>query len=194
MSAENVVRRLADALRFELPFETRGSNLVVRPLEATGTLQLGTDDHTLDLVVNSSDVQVEIGSTLRITTESGAEIDLDADGNFDAGRKVTNVTENTTLDANSWNGILTNRGAGDAVTITLPNDAPVGAWFEYHGVADQNVTFATETVETLIVLNNAAASSLALSTGGEKIGAMARGVYDGTRWHAVAVSGTGTVA
>jgi hypothetical protein len=179
MSAENVVRRLSDAFRFKLPFETRGQDLVLRPMEDEGVFQFGDVGHGLDV---------------RIITTSGAQVDLDSDGNFDAGRKVNDLAANTTLGPETWNGILTNRGATGAITITLPDDAPVGAWFEYHGVADQDVTFASESATSLIVLNNAAANSLALSTTNEKIGAMARGVFDGTRWHAVAVSGTGTAA
>jgi hypothetical protein len=69
--------------------------------------------------------------------------------------------------------IFTNHGATGAVTFTLPqpNQALIGGWYRFIGVADQNITVAAPTNDTLIGLNDAAADSIAFSTAGQKIGA-----------------------
>lgn len=80
--------------------------------------------------------------------------------------------------------IFTNRGAGGAVIFTLP--APVqalaGVYYEFLGIANQNITVATATADTLIVVNDLTADSLAISTTNQKIGSLMRVVCDGTSW------------
>lgn len=81
--------------------------------------------------------------------------------------------------------LFTNRGAVGAVTFTLPTltnqpDA-MGIWAEFVGVADQTFTVAAAAGKAVCV-NNAAATSLACSTGNQKIGARIRAVWDGTSW------------
>lgn len=109
---------------------------------------------------------------------------------------VAALTSNTTLNATHWGVLLTNRGAAGAIVITLPapTAAMNGAWFFYRGVADQDVTFATATVDTLIALGDATADSIAFSTATQKIGAFLIGSCDGTSWFATALSGIGTIA
>ena len=109
---------------------------------------------------------------------------------------VAALTSNTTVNSTHWGALITNRGAAAAIVITLPAPAAAlnGAWFFYRGVADFNCTFATATVDTLIVLGVATADSLAFSTAGQLIGALAMLSCDGTSWFASALSGAGTIA
>src|SRR5262245_35231643 len=69
---------------------------------------------------------------------------------------------------------FTNKGAGGAVTFTLP--APVrallGWYYRFKVVVDQTVTVQTATADTLLALNDLAADSVAASTGGQKLGAL----------------------
>lgn len=94
--------------------------------------------------------------------------------------------------------IFTNRGAAGAVTFTLP--APVaalaGVFYEFLGIADQNFAIAGAAVDTLLVVNDAAADTLTVSTASHKIGAHMRVVCDGTIWAAYgdSVGDTFTVA
>lgn len=80
--------------------------------------------------------------------------------------------------------IFTNRGAAGAVIWTLPAPVPrlAGCTYEFLGVAGQNQTIRTATVDTLIGKNDLTADSVAMSTAGELIGAHARAVCDGTSW------------
>lgn len=81
---------------------------------------------------------------------------------------------------------FTNKAAAGAVTFTLPtlNNQPdyIGQWYEFFGVADQTFTVAAAAGKA-VTFNNAAATSVAASTGGQKIGALIRAVWDGAAWH-----------
>lgn len=80
--------------------------------------------------------------------------------------------------------LFTNRGASGAVTLTLPDtsDIETGWYCDVFVVADQTVTVAAATADTMVVFNDAAADSIAFSTSNEKIGGGARFVWDGTGW------------
>jgi hypothetical protein len=94
--------------------------------------------------------------------------------------------------------VFTNRGAAGAVVFTLPaaRAALAGFVYTFKVHANQNVTVASNPVDTLVTLNDAAADSLAASTTNEKIGAEIRAFCDGTSWFAsgVAVGHTYTIA
>lgn len=81
--------------------------------------------------------------------------------------------------------IFTNRGAGGAVTITLPqlSNLPIwrGYYVDFKGVADQAIAFAC-TADTAIALNDATATSLTAGTSSKKIGAHLRAQWDGVAW------------
>ena len=68
--------------------------------------------------------------------------------------------------------LFTNTGASGAVTFTVPaaSAALVGSWFEVLVTADQTVTVATATTDTLIVANDIAADSIAWDQASEKVG------------------------
>lgn len=199
MAARNVLRLLVEALLDSgsdiNKLDLDGGTLKILPVaDDSGAINIGdgTNDVDVKIFLGSASEYVEFNvgdSQLNVVAP------LSVTGALSGQRKVTNLTSNTTLTvANGANGIITNRGADGAVVVTLPDDATAGDWFQYHGVADQNITFASETADTLVAgLDDAAADSLAFSTNNEKIGASAVGVFDGTQWHVQAIVGTATV-
>lgn len=86
--------------------------------------------------------------------------------------------------------LFTNRGATGAIVFTLPEArlSLKGYRYRFLTVADQDVTIATATADTALVKNDAAADSLAASTGGEKIGAVMEALCDGTQWAIIGAS------
>lgn len=94
--------------------------------------------------------------------------------------------------------IFTTRGAGGAVIFTLPAPAAALAGYRYtfKNVVAQDMTVKTATVDTLIVLNDLTADSLAVTTTNEEIGGQIEAICDGTSWFAsgVAVGHTYTIA
>lgn len=109
--------------------------------------------------------------------------------------KTANYTILTTVDPSGT--VFDNRGAGGAVTYTLPapTQALAGTFYEFYGVADQN-TIVSAGAGLGVAFNNAACTSLAASTAGGKIGAYIRATCDGTSWKLLgaAVGVTYTVA
>lgn len=84
---------------------------------------------------------------------------------------------------------FTNAGAGGSVTITLPTPATGvaswdGWWCEFYGVADQTIILAAA-ANKAVTFNNAAATSIAAQTGGQKIGALLTAHWDAVlgKWH-----------
>lgn len=86
--------------------------------------------------------------------------------------KTADYTINPALD--SPGTVFTNGGASGAVIFTLPapGQGTRGWWYRFVVLADQNVTVKTATADTLLTKNDAAADSVAVSTSGEKIGAV----------------------
>ena len=162
---------------------------LIPAVDDQGVLQVGNG-------TNDMDVKVFLGSTSEYVEFNVGASQLNIVGVATAipQRPVVNVAANATVGASHYGSLVTNRGATGAVVVTLPDGAPTGAGFDYVGVADQDITFATETADTLITLDDAAADSLAFSTASNKIGARARFDYDGTAWHATDLKGTATVA
>lgn len=82
--------------------------------------------------------------------------------------------------------LFTTRGAAGAVTFTLPaiTLALAGVWYEFDGVANQNIGVAAA-AGTVVTFNNAAAASVTASTAGGKIGAHFRAICDGVSWHVI---------
>lgn len=69
---------------------------------------------------------------------------------------------------------FTNKGAVGAINFTLPaaTRALLGWYYRFKVVVDQSVTIVTATADTMLVFNDLAADSLAVSTGGQKLGAL----------------------
>lgn len=93
-------------------------------------------------------------------------------------------TADYTIKAGDFGAIFTNEGATGSVTLTLPAAASttIGAWVDVFVVAAQNVIVATATTDTLAVDGDAAADSIAWSTGSHQIGNGARFINSGTVW------------
>lgn len=95
-----------------------------------------------------------------------------------AKRRVVAKTADYTINPNADDAgtIFTNAGATGAVNFTLPAPSirTLGDWYEFMGVADQNLTVTAPTADTAIALNDTAADSLALSTSSQKIGGLLR--------------------
>lgn len=72
--------------------------------------------------------------------------------------------------------VISNRDAAGAVTYTLPTPGQqyLGFELEFVNVRDQTMTIAGKTAGDLCTVNNAAASSVAAQTAGQKIGARFR--------------------
>lgn len=113
-------------------------------------------------------------------------------------------TASFTLDMNAVRSgsRITTRGATGAVTATLPqpqtgNPSWDGYTVEFHAGADQTLTVAAA-ANKAVTFNNLTATSLAASTGGQKIGALIKAVWEAAagKWHlsGIAVGHTYTVA
>lgn len=89
----------------------------------------------------------------------------------------------TAASGDSSGTVFTTRGAGGAVTFTLPAIVAqmAGHYYDFVGVANQTFTVAGA-AGTVVTFNNAAATSVACSTAGGKIGAKIRAICDGTSW------------
>ena len=90
--------------------------------------------------------------------------------------KAANYTVVFPMDAPGT--IFTNDGAGGAITFTLPAAALalLGVEYFFRCVVDQSITVQPPVNDTAIALNDLAADSLAVSTGGQKIGAEIKAV------------------
>lgn len=121
--------------------------------------------------------------------------------------KVIAKTANFTVDptVTKVGTLFTNRAAVGAVTFTLPQLSGAaqqggiwdGYWLEFQAEADQTITVACAATKA-ITFNNAAATSLALQTAGQKIGGAIRAIWDtsAAKWvlRGVTVGHTFTVA
>lgn len=97
--------------------------------------------------------------------------------------RIDDKTSNHTVSIADTGKILTNRGAGAAITFTLPRAATArNVSVIIYVVADQSVTVQAEQAGELIVFNDAAANSVAYSTLGEKVGGAFFCNCDGTSW------------
>ncbi len=106
---------------------------------------------------------------------------------FYEGQKVTSAKTASyqIVDADAYK-TFTNRGAGGAVTFTLPNTATieVGWWCKFFSVVlAQNFIIASYgSSDNIVTKNDAGADTLTLSTAGERAGAGFELTWDGTGW------------
>lgn len=107
-------------------------------------------------------------------------------GNVRPRFKVTAKTASYTVTPNDFGSILTTRGAGGAITFTLPTASSVNAgdWVLFINVADQNM-IVTGTDEGLVVFNDLTADAIAFQQASEKIGGAFLAISDGTSWAVV---------
>jgi hypothetical protein len=94
--------------------------------------------------------------------------------------RVVAKTAAYTVKASESGTIFTTTGAAGAVTFTLPAISDGPYVFKFFVGADQDMTIASATADTMVTFNDLEADSLAFSTAGEKIGGNALVVCDGT--------------
>jgi hypothetical protein len=100
--------------------------------------------------------------------------------------KVTAKTASYTVTPDDFGSVLTTRGAGGAITFTLPAASAVnkGEWVLFINVADQNMIVAGAD-EGLVTFNDLTADSIAFQQASEKIGGAFLAISDGTSWAVV---------
>ena len=98
-------------------------------------------------------------------------------------RQVKAITADYTLSDQDWGKLITNRGAGGAVVVTMPAPGTAeGETIEFFTVANQNFTVKAAAAAQFVLFNDATASSVLVGTTNQKIGTGIRLVSDGTSW------------
>lgn len=102
----------------------------------------------------------------------------------DASMLVAAKTASYSVQPNDNNTVFTNRGAGGAVTFTLPTIASLDSGFNvwFFVAADQSVTISCPEGDKIVTFNDIAADTVAYSTASKKVGASCHFIYDGTGW------------
>lgn len=97
--------------------------------------------------------------------------------------RIINKTSSYTVTPNDFGSVFTTRGAGGAITFTLPaaSAANKGEWNLFINVADQNLIVAGAD-EGLVVINDLTADAIAFQQASEKIGGAFLAISDGTSW------------
>jgi hypothetical protein len=90
----------------------------------------------------------------------------------------------TVLEADN-NTIFTTRGAAGAVNFTLPATAKKGLHYGFYSAANQDMTVTAGTADTMTVINDLTADSIAISTTNLKIGGFVEVFGDGTAWNVI---------
>lgn len=219
MGARNVVRLVNAGLKAGEKFEMQsGESLKFLPkVDDQGALHVGNGTNDMDFKWFAGDttnsVLFDVGNkqatvvgvdiisdsgincaTLNTTGATSVTGVVTPSGSGYVKKKSSALTANTTLNATHMGGIITNRGAGGAITVTIPDSGSFsGAWFEYHGLAGQNANFVAATAGDLVGLNDAAVNSVHFNTANELIGAHATFFSDGTSWFVAASQGTLTL-
>lgn len=94
---------------------------------------------------------------------------------------IQTITATATLTTAQAGMHLLVNGAG-AVVLTLPATATAGLTYTITNIADQNLTITAGTADTMIILNDLAADSVALSTASKKIGGTFKIIGTGSAW------------
>jgi len=96
-------------------------------------------------------------------------------------RKIQELAANYTLQITD-SGTLFIASAAVVVTLPAASAALKGVWAELFAIVDEDVGFATATVDAMITHNDIAADSSTLATTGEQIGSGLRAICTGTKW------------
>jgi hypothetical protein len=109
-------------------------------------------------------------------------------------RAIVHKTADYTVVEADHGTLFTNLGDAGAIVYTLPAIANTkGMRFMFYNAVDQNMTVASAAANGLITFNNAAASSVAFSTAGNKIGGSFEVIGIGSSKWIVRPSGANTV-
>jgi len=108
-------------------------------------------------------------------------------------------TADYTVTAEESGVLFTNRGAGSAITFTLPavTNLPIGTRYEFYGVSTTGFTVASNgSADNILTLNDIAADSITCTSTSKIIGASVAVIWDGVKWLArqASVGNTYTVA
>jgi hypothetical protein len=95
--------------------------------------------------------------------------------------RIKSIAANYTVSEND-NGSLITVSAAATVTLPAPSATYKGMWVKIVNLADTNLTIASGTADTLVVMADAAADSATFSTSSEKIGGAVEAVCNGALW------------
>jgi hypothetical protein len=105
-------------------------------------------------------------------------------GNQQFGPIIKAKTAAYTVLASEDGVVFTNRGATAAVAFILPLNSTIPIGFEctFYGISATGFSVASNPADTLVVLNDATADSLTMTTTSLIIGAALRVMWDGVGW------------
>lgn len=150
---------------------------------ATGYILFSGNLKASGIMIASSSTPGIAGSSLewliRRQLAQSFRLDDDPSGYF-PGQNAVSVTADTTVTEAMAGQMFITNGAG-SVTFTLPSPKR-GLEYSFYNAVDQNMVITCATTDILIVYNDIAADSVALSTASEKVGGSFRVVGTGTKW------------
>lgn len=150
----------------------------------TGYILLGGNVKSAGLCIPSLTTDGIVGAALEYVVRRqmayAFKFDDDPMGYF-PGAVVSTVTANKTVLESEAGTLFLSAGAG-AVTFTLPATPKAGLEYSFYNAVNQNMTITCATTDIMIVYNDVAADSVALSTASELIGGSFRVIGDGSKW------------
>jgi hypothetical protein len=180
------------------PDATDGTQKIVGVLMSAQKMQLmGTDQDrymgyilfagcvkATGLVIASSTSDGIVGHALEyvIRRQMAMAFRFDDDpAGYVPGQVSNLVTADKTLLESEAGQLFVTNGTG-AITFTLPATPKRGLEYTFYNAVDQNMTITCATTDILVVYNDIAADSVALSTASEKVGGSFRVIGTGTKW------------
>lgn len=158
-----------------------GTDFDILQATANSSIKVGVDGAGMDIVLYG-----DTASTNVTWDQSADEMIFTGQAYLSGPKKktVANTDGSITIDATHSGKMITTRGAGGATTVTLPTVAAgfTGVHFHVFNCVDQDLTLSAQTAGEIMFKNDLAANSVAFSTAGEKIGAAAFVMCDGTSW------------
>ena len=120
---------------------------------------------------------------IRAQMSKGFQFDDDPMGFLEGNYAGVMVIAATATLSELHNGsLIVVRGAGSAVTLTLPATPKRGLRYRVYNASAQNLVIAAGTADTMVVFNDLTADSIALQTAGDLIGGSFEIIGDGTGW------------
>lgn len=150
---------------------------------ATGYVLFSGNLKASGLMIASSSTPGIAGNALEwmIRRQLSQKFLLDDDPNgYFPGQSQVSVSASTTVTEAMAGQMFIADGAG-AITFTLPSPKR-GLEYSFYNAANQDMTITCATTDVLVVYNDIAADSVALSTASEKVGGHFRVIGTGTKW------------
>lgn len=174
----------ADSLNFvtaTASFDANSLLTVAGTADITGELHIGS----VQVTSTAAELNKLAGVTAGTVTASKALVVGAGSALTGLKRTVTGVADNTSPGATDSGTVYVVTG-GSGVTFTLPAVGTTGLEYTFCNGADQNMTITAPT-DKLVTLNDAAATSIAFSTSGIKIGNCAT-VYSSATFYYASVA------